>query len=896
MTLDRWMLRIPLRLRSLFRRAVVDRELDDEFQYHIERQTAENVRRGMAPAAALEAARRELGNVAFYKEEARDTRGTRSFEELIGDAKFGMRSLRRAPIFSVAVVATLALGIGANTAMFTLLRGTLLKPLPNRDGERIVYIRQSAPGTNVKNSQFSVPEIADLRTGAKSLAQIADFSPSSFAIVDAEGHPKTINAGVVSGNYFDVMGLKPVVGRLIGTVDDGAGAPSVTVLSYPFWQSHFGGDPHVIGRTVRLDSVLTTIIGVVQPAPQYPFPTDVLVNIVTSAHHLSASMVTSRTHRMTEVFARLAPGAEVLQARAEIERLAANMRRDHPEGYNPKENSRVELAALREAVNERATLMFWLLMGAAAFVLLVACANVSNLTLMRGAEREREMVVRLALGAGHGRLRRLLLVENLLLALLGGVLGVFVSFASLKLLTAFAAQLTPRAPEIGIDAAVLLVGLVTSVVAAVFLSFIPRIGGQRVAGAALAPAGRRATLGRGAKRFQRSLVVVQVAVCMVLLTGAGLLLRTLSRLHSVDTGVRAENVLTLELPGPRTNLGPNDPGIIAGFTEIRDRVASISGINMVALGSLVPLRRAGGSQEVRVEDQPTPTGASAPRASWRTADPNFFSAAGIPVVQGRAFTAGDNLGAPLVAVVNRSLAKQLFGDRDPIGRHIAWPARARFIPLSQSWRTIVGVVGDTRDAGLERDPTPAVYEPLAQGGAYTAALLVRTTSDPNALQRSIIQYIHDAAPQQIVDNVSTLEDIRDATVVPRRLNAMFVASFAGLAFLIAIVGIVGVLASSVRSRTAELGIRMSLGAGPERLRRMVLAEGGVLIGLGIAIGFAGSVFTARLLRGLLFEVAPHDPTTFAVAAFLLAGVGIAACSGPAARAATVDPAAALRAD
>jgi predicted permease len=635
----------------------------------------------------------------------------------------------------------------------------------------------------------------------------------------------------------------------------------------------------------------------VQAAPQYPFPTDVLVNIVTSAHHLSASMVTSRTHRMTEVFARLAPGRDVLQARAEVERVAANMRRDHPEGYGEKAHYGVELAALREAVNERAALMFWLLMGAAAFVLLVACANVSNLTLMRGAEREREMVVRLALGAGHGRLRRLLLVENLLLALLGGALGVFVSFASLKLLTGFAAQLTPRAPEIGIDSTVLLVGLATSVVAAVFLSWVPRIGGRRVAGAALAPAGRRATLGRGAKRFQRSLVVVQVAVCMVLLTGAGLLLRTLSRLDSVDAGVRAENVLTLELPRGRTTKAPNDPEIIARFAEMRDRVASLSGISVAALGSFVPLRRAGGSQEIRIEDEPTPTGASAPRGSFRTADPNYFAAAGIPVIEGRAFTASDNLAAPLVAVLSRSFAKQLFGDRDPIGRRIAWTASSgMFIPLAQSWRTIVGVVGDTRDAGLERDPTPAVFEPFAQGGVFTAALLVRTTSDPRALQHAIVQYIHDAAPQQIIDNVSTLDEIRDATVVPRRLNALFVASFAGLAFLIAIVGIVGVLASSVRSRTAELGIRMSLGAGPERLRRMVLAEGGVLIGLGIAIGFGGSVFTARLLRGLLFEVGPHDPTTFVAAALLLAGVGIAACSGPAARAATVDPAAALRAD
>jgi predicted permease len=896
MTFDRFIRRIPLRLRSLFRRSVVDRELDDEFQYHLERQTAEYVRRGMTPDAAQEAARRELGNVAFYKEEARDTRGTRWFEELLGDVKFGARSLRRAPIFSLAVVSTLALGIGANTAMFTLLRGTLLKPLPNRDGDRIVYIRQPAPGNNVRNAQFSVPEIVDLRAGATTLSQIADFSPSSFAIVDAEGHPKIINAGVVSGNYFDVMGLKPVAGRLIGTVDDGAGVPSVTVLSYPFWQSFFGGDPNVIGRKVRLDSVLTTIIGVVQAAPQYPFPTDVLVNIVTSAHHLSASMVTSRRHRMTEVFGRLAPGRNVEQARAEVERVASNMRRDHPEGYVAKAQYGIELAPLREAVNERAALMFWLLMGAAAFVLLVACANVSNLTLMRGAAREREMVVRLALGAGHARLRRLLLVENLLLALLGGMLGVFVSFASLKLLTGFAAQLTPRAPEIGIDSAVLLVGLATSVVAAFFLSFIPRIGGKRVAGAALAPAGRRATLGRGAKRFQRSLVVVQVAVCMVLLTGAGLLLRTLSRLHSVDAGVRAENVLTMELPVSHSDGAATDAQLIAKYNEIRDRVASLSGIRIVGMGLSVPLRRSGGLQDIQVEDQPTPTGATPPKASFRTADPNFFAAAGIPVLQGRAFTASDNLSAPLVVVVNRALAKQVFGDRDPIGRHIAWTAASRFIPQAQSWRTIVGVVGDTRDAGIERDPTPAMYQPFAQGAVFSAGLLVRTTSDPRALQHSIIQYIHDVAPRQIIDNVSTLEDIRDAAVVPRRLNAMFVASFAGLAFLIAIVGIVGVLASSVRSRTAELGIRMSLGAGPERLRRMVLAEGGVLIVLGIAIGFTGSVFTARLLRGLLFEVGPHDPTTFAAAALLLAGVGIAACAGPAARAATVDPAAALRAD
>src|SRR3569833_584315 len=487
----------------------------------------------MTPAIARQAAQHALGNVPHYKDQAREARGTRWFDELSGDVRFALRSLRRSPAFTATVVVTLALGTGANTAMFTLLRGTLLKPLPNRDGDQLVYIRQPARGLNTRNAQFSVPEIADIRSGVDALSQVADFSPSSFSIVDAEGHPTVINAGVVSGNYFDVMGLKPEAGRLTTTADDDPSAPSVTVLSHAFWMDHFGGDADVIGKKIRLDSTLSTVIGGVQPAPQYPFATDVLVNIVSSSHHLSAAMVTSRTHRMTEVFARLAPRRELTEARAEVERVTSNMRRDHPEAYPVKAGYGIDVTTLREAVNERATLMFWVLMGAATFVLLVAIANVSNLTLMRGAQREREMVVRAALGAGRGRLRRLLLVENLVLALIGGVLGIAVSLASLKLITGFAAQLTARAAEITVDATVLGVALATSVAAALVLSFVPRIGNLRVIGAALAPAGRRATLGAGAKRFQRSLVVVQLSVCMVLLTGAGLLLRTLVVLESV---------------------------------------------------------------------------------------------------------------------------------------------------------------------------------------------------------------------------------------------------------------------------------------------------------------------------------------------------------------------------
>src|SRR5512132_2825542 len=363
---------------------------------------------------------------------------------LLADLRRAVRSLVRARGFATAVILTLALGIGANTAMFTLLRGTLLRPLPNREGERLVYLRQSAPGAQQKNVQFSVPEVADLRAGAKTLTALAEYSSAlPFTLVGSDGQPVRVRVGIVSGNYFDVMGLEPVLGRVLSAGDDGAAAASVAVLSYEYWMERFGGDPKVVGRTVRLNDKISTVVGVVQSAPSYPRPTDVFVNTVTSPHHLSATMVTQRSHRMSELFARLSPNSTVEQARVELTRLATNMFHDHPDAYENAAQYELTLAPLRDAMNERASLMFWLLMGAAAFVLLIACANVANLTLMRGVGREREMVVRAALGASRGRLRRLLIAENLTLALIGGALGVLVAFAGLRLLVGFAAQFSP---------------------------------------------------------------------------------------------------------------------------------------------------------------------------------------------------------------------------------------------------------------------------------------------------------------------------------------------------------------------------------------------------------------------------------------------------------------------
>jgi len=492
-----------------------------------------------------------------------------------------------------------------------------------------------------------------------------------------------------------------------------------------------------------------------------------------------------------------------------------------------------------------------------------------------------------------------LIVENLKLATLGGALGVGVAFAALRLLVAFAGQFSPRAAEIRVDGIVLAVGLATSVIAAVGLSFVPRIGGERTLASSLGPAGGRITLGRGRQRFQQSLVVAQIAVCMVLLTGAGLLVRTLAKLDSVESGVRAEHVLTLELPlqGDLLKEVMKQPANVARYERMRDRVAALPGVDKVAVGNVAPLRNSMIDLDAKAEGRVVAPNRPTPHAAIKTVDTNYFAAAGIPLLKGRNFAATDRRGSPLVVVLSESFAKQVFGDEDPIGRRVALTGEVlKFTPFSGDWRTVIGMVGDTRDRGLDKGPTPAMYEPFAQEFVMAAALVVRTRSDPAMLQPIILRAIREVAPQQLIENVATIDQIRDEAVAARRLNAMFIASFGGLAFLIAMVGIAGVLAFSVSSRTAEIGIRMSLGADGRRVRRMVLGEGGVMLAVGVVIGLTGALFTARLLRGLLFGVTPHDPTTLAAVAFVLAAVGIAACWVPAARAARVDPAVALRAE
>ena len=705
--------------------------------------------------------------------------------------------------------------------------------------------------------------------------------------------------GLVTGNYFEVMGLSTVVGRPTGQGDDGPGASPVAVLTHEFWLKRFGGDPAIVGKQLTLDRKPVTVIGVLQPAPFFPEQVDALLNMVNSNHHLGASMVEERTHRMTEVVARLAPGRTLEQARSQISEIYARMHGDYPEAYDAGSRYHVAVTPFKNVLGERARLTLWLLMGAAAFVLIISAANVANLTLMRGVRREHELVVRAALGAGAGRLRRLLLAENLALTILGATLGMAIAVAGIGPLTSLAERYSPRASEIRLDVVVLAFALTLSVLLASLLAFVawlPKEGGLAVA---ISTGARRASGGLRKQRLQRALVVVQVAVSVVLLAGAGLLTRTLIRLAEVDTGLTTEEVLTMQVP-LLTDADRSIPAAKAAaedrYERMRSEIAALPGVVEVGVGS-PPLRLSEVVWEVKAEGKAPAAGVTPPRAEVRTANPEFFRAAGIPLLQGRPFASTDGPVSAGVVIINQMLATQLFAGEDPVGRRIAWTGDiVRLYPPSAGWRTIVGVAGNIRDGELDVEPGPAVYVPLSQLGELGGSLAIRADSNVAGLAAAATRIVRRIAPTAPIENVMTVAQYKDRTFSPRRLNAVLVSSFGILAVIIASVGIAGVLGFSVSARRNEIGIRMSLGAGPGRVERMILWEGGVLLAGGLVLGIAGAFFAVRVMQGLLFGVAPHDPSTFIGVAVMMAAIGVVACWIPALRAARIDPAIAMRAE
>jgi predicted permease len=623
---------------------------------------------------------------------------------------------------------------------------------------------------------------------------------------------------------------------------------------------------------------------------------DVLANMVASPHHLSAQMVEARSHRMTEAIARLAPGATIEQARSEVSAVQARLTRDYREAYDEGSHYRIRVIPFKQAIGEKAQLRLWLLMAAAVFVMIISAANVANLTLMRGVRREHELVVRAALGAGVRRLRRMLLAENLVLTLLGALLGLGLALGGVRLLASFAARYSPRANEIELDLVVLVFTFGLAVLIALLLSLLAALPREGTF-ATISAGARRMTGGAHRHRLQRILVVAQVAVSVVLLAGAGLLTRTMIQLSQVDTGLRTESILTIpvSLLNPREVSLETDARNKQKYLQMQREVRALPGVLEVGLGSTMPLTTTQLNFDIKVEGQILPAGAAIPNAELRTASPEYFGAAGIPLLRGRAFLSTDQPGALRAAIINQTFADMFFPGENPLGKRVAFTGEVlRFAPVSGDWRTIVGLVGNTQDGGLDAKPRPVIFLPFMQAFAMSGGLVIRAENDPERLAAAATKIVQRIAPTVPIENVLTIAQIKDRSVAPFRLNAALISSFGILAVIIAAVGIAGVLAFSVSARTNEIGIRMSLGADSGRVLRMILSEGGTLLGIGLVLGVVGALFAAGVIRGLLFGVPPRDPITFAGVALLMGAIGILACWIPAVRAARIDPAITMR--
>src|SRR5579864_5779449 len=814
------------------------------------------------------------------------------------DLKVAIHSLSRTPGLALAVILTLALGIGANAAISTLVRGVLLKPLVNRDENTLIYLRQSAPGIRVENANFSVPEIQDLRANIKTLSAIGDFSTIGFTMVGL-GEPREVNAGVVGGSYFDVMGLHPVLGRLIGPQDDGPNAAGVLVLTYRFWATTFKKDQSVIGKTVRLDSFggrTATVIGVLEPCVPYPQDTEIIANVVTSPHHLGATMVTNRLHRMTELFGRLAPGATLDTARAELTAVHTAMMREHPEAYPASARMQLQVAKLRDQIASPARTILLLLLAAAAVVFVIACSNVANLILARSVRREGELAVRAALGAGTGALRRTLLAESLVLCGAGAVVGVALAPALVGVVARYAARLSVRALDVTVDPSVLWVGAGLALAAAVLLAYVPRMP------SAFAPAGLGLASGSlritpGTNRRLRMLATTQIAFSFVLLAGAGMLLSALLALQAAKTGYDMRQVLVFDVPTTFTAFG--DAKIIAFYQDATRRIAELPGVLGVAGGSATPWRDAGDALRVqfKVEGYQPANGEDDPRGRFRIVAPNFFAVLGVPLLAGRDFSDQDRADADPVVIVSQSVAKRLFPNGDAVNRHLTWTGSIVSLlgPSAAMPRRIVGVVADVDDENVAPGPAMTVYHPFGQLG-IGGRLFVHAAGDPYALVPEVTRVIHQMSAEQPVERAATLEDVRAQVLSPDRLNAFVFSGFAGIALLIAVVGVAGVLAFSVSARTREFGVRLAIGSAPRHLLAGVLSEGVVIAAVGIAAGVVGGYALTRVTAAFVGHVELPGVLPVIGAATVLVGAAVGASLIPAARASRVDVLQALRSE
>ena len=918
---------LRFRLKATFRTTGLERQLDEELRAHLEMLTDENVRRGMLPEEARYAALRAFGGVEQVKEEYREQRGVLSMETLMQDVRYGLRQLRRNPGFTVVAGLTLALGIGANTAIFSVVNAVVLRPLPYAHSDRLVWIAESIPAlkseaatggdyVDWQNQNHTLDRIAAYDTVYRgSLSEGAGGAGSADFNLTGRGTPARVHVAFVSASFFATLGVEPQLGRAFTENEDQPSGPQVVVLIHSFWEQYFGSDPHVLGQTVNLDAAPYTVIGVMPASFRFPGDSDARILLPLALNQASERLRIAQRH--VRIIGRLKPGVSLAAARKQAQPSGGptpaeggggqghampaprrgpggQLRYNHsgPPDMGPPPASELKVVPLAEHLAGNLRPAMLTLLGAVGLVLLIACANVANLMLTRASSRTREVAVRAVLGAGRWRLVRQLLAESVTLAVAGGMAGLLLAAWGVDVIArlipagAGGGILTVAAPKV--DGNVLLFALAASIFTGILFGLAPAITvtrsdlaeGLKEGAQVASPGGRRGWL-RGA------LAVSELSLALVLLIGAGLLIKSFYRLLQVNPGFAPERVLTMDLSLTDTRY-PAPQQKSEFFSQVLRRVESLPGVRSAALADSLPLSPYQAFLMMslnRLLPRAALSSSTTVMMSRLTVSPGYFYTLGIPVLKGRTFTDHDDEQALKVAVVNEALARHLWPTEDPIGKQL---------PLFNDNLTVVGVVGNTRHEGLSQDTEAEFYVPYLQSPGNSMQLAVRTAAEPDSMVSAVRAQVRDVDPDQPLYHVATMEQILSDSLAPRRFNLLLLGIFAGIALTLATVGIYGVMAFSVTQRTHEIGIRMALGAERRDVIGMVLLQGLRLTALGVVVGLAGAWALTRFLTSFLFGVRPTDHITYAVVSLVLVSVSMLACYVPARRAVNVAPMLALR--
>jgi len=875
-----------LRVRGLLRPGAADRELDEEMRFHLEMEASRLTRAGVPPEEAARLARVRFGGMERFKEQAREARGTRIVEDGMQDVRYGLRMLFKNPVFSLVAVLTLALGIGANTAIYTVVEAVLLDPLPFRDPGRLTLLFTRNDEQHQERYMVSPMDFDDWRNMNATFASMAAYWPTTGTLLEVDGGPTRVRIVYTTEDFFDVMGAPALVGRTF-TPEEGPGSTPVAILSAGLWERRFGADPSIVGRAITLDGGPMEVIGVVAQAQTFPADADLWINMTWPMQ------IQSRFARWMSAVGRLKPDVALDAAGADMTALAARIEQENPESNR---GWTVTVEGLKDVLVGDTRSALLVLLTATGLVLLIACANVANLLLSRSEVRAREIAVRTAFGAGRARLVRQLLTESLLLSGLGAVAGVALAWLGVRGLLAIAPVTLPREGDIGLDGTVLAVVAGVSVLTGVLFGLAP-IG--RLVGRNLRTAvtdGTRTTGSATGHRVQNGFVVAQLALALMLVVSAGLLVRSFEKLRSVDTGFQPGGVLTAELD-VATSVAETDTAVIDLYERLERNLAALPGVVAVGDASTLPLgEQLDYSQPFQMADREFPAEVE-PRAFMRPVAPGFFETMRTPVVAGRDFDGRDRLDAPGAAIVNEAFVRRFIPDDDPIGERFV-NLGYRFGPLgalNKSEWEIVGVVKDVKYEGLRQEVLPAIYFSGLQSSIKRRTLVVRYTGgSPATLTTAMRDQVAALQPTLALTNVRTLDDVVSAARSRDRFSTLLLVLFGALALLLASVGVYGVLAYAVAQRRSELGIRMALGADRRRVRALVLGDGMRLVGFGLTLGLVAALALAGVLSSQLFGVSPRDPVVIGSVVLVLLAVGFLASLVPAWRATRVDPVTAIR--